>query len=142
VLRRAQAPMTAREIADALVADKDPQVTRKQAIDLQAAILGALRKAGRCNGGWGWRARPIAVERGRLIGGFSFVSAFSKTLVTDPQNPRSGACLRRRWNEALVSASRRQNLQQGRSGMRATAAWWLRQQEVRWPQTLKLTNVS
>jgi hypothetical protein len=36
--------MTAREIADALVADKAPQATRKQAIDLQAAILAALRK--------------------------------------------------------------------------------------------------
>jgi DNA-binding GntR family transcriptional regulator len=36
--------MTAREIADALVADKAPQATRKQAIDLHAAILAALRK--------------------------------------------------------------------------------------------------
>jgi hypothetical protein len=44
VLRRAGAPMTAREIADKLVADKAPQATRKQAIDLQAAILVALRK--------------------------------------------------------------------------------------------------
>ena len=44
VLRRAEAPMTAREIADALVADKAPQATRKQAIDLQAAILAALRR--------------------------------------------------------------------------------------------------
>ena len=44
VLRRAGTPMTAREIADALVADKAPQATRKQAIDLQAAILAALRK--------------------------------------------------------------------------------------------------
>jgi hypothetical protein len=44
VLRRAAVPMTAREIADALVADKAPQATRKQAIDLQAAILAALRK--------------------------------------------------------------------------------------------------
>jgi hypothetical protein len=33
-MRRAEAPMTAREIADALVADKAPQATRKQAIDL------------------------------------------------------------------------------------------------------------
>lgn len=48
VLRRAQAPMTAREIADVLIADKAPQATRKQAIDLQAAILAALRKR---NGG-------------------------------------------------------------------------------------------
>jgi hypothetical protein len=37
-------PMTAREIADTLIADKAPQATRKQAIDLQAAILAALRK--------------------------------------------------------------------------------------------------
>jgi hypothetical protein len=44
VLRRAGVPMTAREIADALVADNAPQATRKQAIDLQAAILAALRK--------------------------------------------------------------------------------------------------
>jgi hypothetical protein len=44
VLRRAQAPMTAREIAETLIADKAPQATRKQAIDLQAAILVALRK--------------------------------------------------------------------------------------------------
>jgi len=43
-LRRAEVAMTAREIADALVADKAPQATRKQAIDLQAAILAALRK--------------------------------------------------------------------------------------------------
>src|SRR6266446_6425008 len=48
VLRTATAPMTAREIADALVAHKAPQATRKQAIDLQAAILVALRKR---NGG-------------------------------------------------------------------------------------------
>jgi hypothetical protein len=44
VLRRAGTPMTAREIADVLIADKAPQATRKQAIDLQAAILAALRK--------------------------------------------------------------------------------------------------
>jgi hypothetical protein len=44
VLRRAEVAMTAREIADALVADKAPQATRKQAIDLQAAIFAALRK--------------------------------------------------------------------------------------------------
>jgi hypothetical protein len=48
VMRRAGAPMTAREIADALVADKAAQATRKQSIDLQAAILAALRKR---NGG-------------------------------------------------------------------------------------------
>ena len=40
--------MAAREIAEALIAGKAPQATRKQAIDLQAAILSALRKR---NGG-------------------------------------------------------------------------------------------
>jgi len=44
VMRRAGTPMTAREITDALIADKAPQATRKQAIDIQAAILAALRK--------------------------------------------------------------------------------------------------
>ena len=44
VLRRATAPMTARQIADTLIAGKAPQASRKQAIDLQAAILVALRK--------------------------------------------------------------------------------------------------
>ena len=39
VLRRAATPMRAREIADALIAGKAPQATRKQAVDLQAAIL-------------------------------------------------------------------------------------------------------
>jgi hypothetical protein len=34
VLRRVGTPMTAREIAAALIADKKPQATRKQAIDL------------------------------------------------------------------------------------------------------------
>jgi hypothetical protein len=48
VMRRAGTPMTAREIAEALIAGKAPQATRKQAIDLQAAILAAMRKR---NGG-------------------------------------------------------------------------------------------
>ena len=48
VMRRAGTPMTAKEIAAVLIADKAPQATRKQAIDLQAAILAALRKR---NGG-------------------------------------------------------------------------------------------
>src|ERR1700676_2387705 len=48
VMRRAGTPMTAREIADTLIAGKAPQATRKQAIDLQAAILAALRER---NGG-------------------------------------------------------------------------------------------
>jgi hypothetical protein len=33
-----------REIADALVADKTPQASRKQSKDFQAVILAALRK--------------------------------------------------------------------------------------------------
>jgi hypothetical protein len=48
VMRRAGAPMTARQITDALIAEKAAQATRKQAIDIQAAILAALRKR---NGG-------------------------------------------------------------------------------------------
>ena len=44
VMRRAQAPMTAREIAEALIAGKAVPATRKQFKDLQAAILAALRK--------------------------------------------------------------------------------------------------
>jgi hypothetical protein len=44
VMRWAGPPMTAREIADALVADKAPQATRKQFKDLQAAVLASLRK--------------------------------------------------------------------------------------------------
>jgi hypothetical protein len=36
--------MTAREIAEALIAGKAAPATRKQFIDLQAAILAALRK--------------------------------------------------------------------------------------------------
>jgi hypothetical protein len=48
VMRRAEAPMTSREIAQTLIAGKAPQATRKQALDLQAAILVALRKR---NGG-------------------------------------------------------------------------------------------
>jgi hypothetical protein len=44
VMRRAGEPMTAREIANTLIADKAHQATRKQAIDLLAAILAALRK--------------------------------------------------------------------------------------------------
>jgi hypothetical protein len=48
VLRRAGAPMTAREIAEALIAGKAVPATRKQFKDLQAAVLAALRKR---NGG-------------------------------------------------------------------------------------------
>jgi hypothetical protein len=44
VMRRAGTPITARQIADALIEAKAPQATRKQAIDIQAAILAALRK--------------------------------------------------------------------------------------------------
>ena len=44
VMRRAGRPMTAREITDALITEKAPEATRKQAIDIQAAILASLRK--------------------------------------------------------------------------------------------------
>jgi hypothetical protein len=57
VLRRAEAPMTAREIAATLIAGKAPQATRKQAIDLQAAILVALRERNGGCGGWRGRQR-------------------------------------------------------------------------------------
>ena len=56
-------PMTAREIAEALMADNAPQATRKQAVDLQAAILVALRN-GRMVVGEGaparWRLKESA----------------------------------------------------------------------------------
>jgi hypothetical protein len=44
VLRRAQAPMTAREIPDVLLADKSPKATRKQAIGVRGNIFHAMRK--------------------------------------------------------------------------------------------------
>src|SRR5258708_11662080 len=44
VMRRAGAPMTARQIADAPIFEKAPQATPQQAIDPQAAILCALPK--------------------------------------------------------------------------------------------------
>jgi hypothetical protein len=44
VLRRAEAPMTAADICKGALAGKTPEATRKQEINLQAAILGALRK--------------------------------------------------------------------------------------------------
>lgn len=44
VLRRSGAAMTVREIATAMIADKAVPATRKQFVDLQAAIHAALRK--------------------------------------------------------------------------------------------------
>jgi hypothetical protein len=44
VMRRAGRPMTAREITDAVLEGKAPEPTRKQAMDVQAARLAALRK--------------------------------------------------------------------------------------------------
>jgi hypothetical protein len=44
VLRRSRAAMTVREIATAMIADKAVPATRKQFVDLQAAIHAALRK--------------------------------------------------------------------------------------------------
>jgi hypothetical protein len=48
ILRRSAVPLTAREITDALIADRTPKPTREQARSLQAVILRALRKR---NGG-------------------------------------------------------------------------------------------
>jgi hypothetical protein len=42
-LRRAGAPMTAREIMLRVLDGKTPEATRKQEVHLQAAILAALR---------------------------------------------------------------------------------------------------
>ncbi|CAN7396992.1 hypothetical protein LJR220_003542 [Bradyrhizobium sp. LjRoot220] len=42
-LRKASGPMTADDICKALLAGKTPEATRKQANNLQAAILPALR---------------------------------------------------------------------------------------------------
>lgn len=44
MLRTAAAPMTAREITDALLIGKTPEATRKQVATVQAAVLAALRK--------------------------------------------------------------------------------------------------
>jgi hypothetical protein len=64
VMRRAGTPMTARAIADALVAGKAPQATHKQAKDLQAARYpGGAAEARRGNGGWRGQPGAVAVER-------------------------------------------------------------------------------
>jgi hypothetical protein len=44
VLRRAEKPLTAREMMLAILDGKAPQPSRKQELDVQAAILAALRK--------------------------------------------------------------------------------------------------
>jgi hypothetical protein len=43
VLRRAEKPLTAREMMLAILDGKEPTATRKQELDVQAAILAALR---------------------------------------------------------------------------------------------------
>jgi hypothetical protein len=58
---RAEAPLTAREIAQALIADKATLATRKQAIDQPAGILSALRKR---KGGMVFGEAPGSVEFG------------------------------------------------------------------------------
>jgi len=62
-LRRAGSPMTAREIAEALIAGKDVPATRKQFIDLQAAVLAALRK----RDGAMVVGKGMEIERGRQL---------------------------------------------------------------------------
>jgi hypothetical protein len=44
VLRQAEKPLTAREMMLALLDGKEPRATRKQELDLQAAILATMRK--------------------------------------------------------------------------------------------------
>jgi hypothetical protein len=44
VLRQAEKPLTAREMMLALLEGKEPQASRKQELDLQAAILATMRK--------------------------------------------------------------------------------------------------
>jgi hypothetical protein len=66
VLRRAAGPITVREIAQALIVDKAVPATRKQFVDLQAAIHAALRKRnGISVAGEGtparWRPRDAAI---------------------------------------------------------------------------------
>ena len=58
VMWRAGVPMAARQIPDALIAEKAPQAARKQAIDTQAAILVAPRKRD---------AGAVELERGRQL---------------------------------------------------------------------------
>jgi hypothetical protein len=68
VLWMAQAPMTAREIAEALKADKAAPATRKLFTDLQAAVLAALRRRqGEALVGEGVPVRGGENERGRQL---------------------------------------------------------------------------
>jgi hypothetical protein len=63
VMRWEGVPMTPREITDRLIAEKAPQPTRKQAIDIQAAIAKARRRSGGQRGS----AEAMAIERGRQL---------------------------------------------------------------------------
>jgi hypothetical protein len=58
VMRRAGTPMTAREIADALVADKAPQATEAGHRLTGGHPCGAA-EARRRDGGWGRRSGPV-----------------------------------------------------------------------------------
>jgi hypothetical protein len=60
-------PVTAREITDAPIAEKAPTATGKQDIDVQAAILVALRKRDGETVGWRGRSDAVAAD-GRGIG--------------------------------------------------------------------------
>jgi hypothetical protein len=70
VLRTAEKPMTARQMMDAVLEGREPKATRKQEIDLQAAILSLMRNRsgksvepvpnGTGQGPVGWRLKETA----------------------------------------------------------------------------------
>jgi hypothetical protein len=59
--------MTAREIADALVADKAPQATREAGHRLAGGYSCCPSEAERRDGGWRGSASAVAIEGERLI---------------------------------------------------------------------------
>jgi hypothetical protein len=66
----AEARLAAREIAEALVAGRAPQTTRKQDIDLQAAL--SCLPLGSVTAGW-WLARAL-LRDGRVTEGDCFAA--------------------------------------------------------------------
>lgn len=63
VLRAAEKPMTAREMMLAVLDGKEPQATRKQEIDMQAAILSLMRSR------TGKSVEPVTGMRGPGLSG-------------------------------------------------------------------------
>jgi hypothetical protein len=66
VLRRAPAPMTAREVVETLIADRAPQAMRKQAVDPAGGYSFCPSEAERRDGGWRGSASAVAIEGERL----------------------------------------------------------------------------